>query len=164
MRVFIFITWYTDEPAWTHALEGPHCSLNFVGYFVTKLHRKVFLFIVLMNSWNFWSLLGTSKYVPMYSDICSQKSLPVFGLKLSLFWTPSKLNCCFCSFLSLSRGSKVTLSYFSTVASAFLSANSPNAGREFFEGTDLDCWFRLSSGNIISVLLPYKQPRLLYKG
>ena len=23
-RVFIFITWYKGEPAWTHALEGPH--------------------------------------------------------------------------------------------------------------------------------------------
>ena len=24
VRVFIFITWYKGEPAWTHALEGPH--------------------------------------------------------------------------------------------------------------------------------------------
>ena len=24
MRVFIYITWYKGEPAWTHALEGPH--------------------------------------------------------------------------------------------------------------------------------------------
>ena len=24
VRVFIYITWYKGEPAWTHALEGPH--------------------------------------------------------------------------------------------------------------------------------------------
>ena len=24
VRVFIFITWYKAEPAWTHTLEGPH--------------------------------------------------------------------------------------------------------------------------------------------
>ena len=26
-RVFIFITWYKGEPAWTHALEGPHLTI-----------------------------------------------------------------------------------------------------------------------------------------
>ena len=24
VRVFVFITWYKAELAWTHALEGPH--------------------------------------------------------------------------------------------------------------------------------------------
>ena len=29
-RVFIFITWYKGEPAWTQALEGPHihCAIR----------------------------------------------------------------------------------------------------------------------------------------
>ena len=27
VRVFIFITWYEGEPAWTHALEGPHAFI-----------------------------------------------------------------------------------------------------------------------------------------
>ena len=26
VRVLIFITWYKGEPAWTHALEGPHSA------------------------------------------------------------------------------------------------------------------------------------------
>ena len=38
MRVFIFITWYKGEPAWTHALEGPHdLSISrffFGGFFI----------------------------------------------------------------------------------------------------------------------------------
>ena len=29
VRVFIFITWYKGEPAWTHALEGPHVDFFF---------------------------------------------------------------------------------------------------------------------------------------
>ena len=27
VSVFLFITWYKVGPAWTHALEGPHCFL-----------------------------------------------------------------------------------------------------------------------------------------
>ena len=40
-RVFIFITWNRGEPAWTHALEGPH-TLKFelfLFYFFSNLEN-----------------------------------------------------------------------------------------------------------------------------
>ena len=29
VRVFMIITWYKGEPAWTHALEGPHSQIPY---------------------------------------------------------------------------------------------------------------------------------------
>ena len=44
-RVFIFITWYKAEPAWTHALEGPHSpyilakfKIMYILHLVTRIH------------------------------------------------------------------------------------------------------------------------------
>ena len=128
----------------------------------------------------YWNFLCFTWYVliGMYFNIAlSKKSTDVLVLNAIKVKIPEgfrncnfhflifELTCsvcyCFCSVLSLSRGSQVTLSYFSRVDSAFLWANSLNAGREFFEGAHLDYWFCLSSGNIISVLLPYKQHQLM---
>ena len=53
VRVIISITWYKDEPAWTHALEGPHwnlklcCQISYIWLkakyclFMSKYHWKL---------------------------------------------------------------------------------------------------------------------------
>ena len=38
VRVFISITWYKEEPAWKHALEGTHFKL-FVRYIIMAMKR-----------------------------------------------------------------------------------------------------------------------------
>ena len=51
VRVFIFITWYKGEPAWTHALEGPHGP-----NWSTKWPNCLISYIELNPSIMFWKL------------------------------------------------------------------------------------------------------------
>ena len=69
VRVFIFITWYKAEPAWTHALEGPHGRLR--RHLESSLEFKRNLFHLLYSSTSTMQCLEISRMINLQiSRIC----------------------------------------------------------------------------------------------
>ena len=136
--MFIFITWYKGEPAWTHALEGPHYTLNSTPQ-PYVLSKRIFEHCWKYHQWKSlnsicfsWSIYYRSRWniIFLFNVSISSRNLiniPTFVLpnvkQKSLLWTREK---CL-------RPAVEMISFWSFAKTEFI--NGANKGQK----TDIGC-------------------------